>query len=739
VSRRGIIRGLGLALLAGLTLPVLTTPARAAGFAPVPGAHSQVVGSGTSAVMDTTTATLGVVHIAQYLAATLVVPNDSNANVWILGPDQPGGTECRTRLFYCINPIVGAGHTVTLPGSSAACMQVQFFSGGIAPVNPQVPAASARTFGSQTLLQPGSLTPLYPGSLVITSSSFDDSTAGPVTINSSFSITDQSHYNSGVTEGGALAYLVQTTAAPVNPTWTMAGSTGDIVAAMLVFKPALPATTIVPWNVAYNGDIAFSNSNNAVLSAAMGPDLTYLSFGQVCASTAADSTHIVVASSETAAKIVGHPIQWKSGNICVALSQSGTTITVGALQGYGSANFGGTPQSGDAYTIFPTIAKFIPGPPAAGHTIWDLSQSTGGANVWAIAVTTITSPQNYVWIVDTTQRRVYGRDAAGTWVDGIGPICIKVNGDHLGAWQFNCDNVLHQNVDTWAAGGVGPPAGDGCFSIGAQASVSNVIVEYSVCVGSAYSYDVAHSALSSVPMKGMIFKVCALIGTSFYHNYFAEPGSAFSATQCTIVETQNVLATATATAAPGQAVITLDPTSIAGLSVGSSGNGNWAGHPSIPNNTDILSINAGANQVTLKANLTGSGIAIGDKVYFGAGALFALNGGGPSSTLTNCAVFGFSCASVNASGLTYTTCATDYAAGQSGFTAMPYASQFVAASGVVASGIDVTPKAGNGLGIGVGLTGNDLFGHPFTNSLGAIQFQAAATGGHGALTLRGVG
>ena len=42
----------------------------------------------------------------------------------------------------------------------------------------------------------------------------------------------------GVTYGGGIAYLVQATAAAVNPTWTPVAVSGNAAATMASFKPA---------------------------------------------------------------------------------------------------------------------------------------------------------------------------------------------------------------------------------------------------------------------------------------------------------------------------------------------------------------------------------------------------------------------------------------------------------------------------------------------------------------------
>lgn len=701
-------------------------PAFAAPIALV--AHTQIAGGGSGGVspaITTTTATLLVASVSQFKGGTLGVITDKiggvlTGNVWVPGTPQIGSAETYSRIFYCVNPTVGASHTFLCNGA-ASITQITAWS-GVDTTSPYA-GQTGNAVSSSPTIQPGIANPPFNGCLIITANSNDLNGGGTQTINSGFTITDQGPYSGGMNESGGQAYLIQTTKGAVNPTWTMTGSTTDITSTIMVFSPVpvAPIQTVNFLVQGSGGDIAPSLTTQVNFATYFGSDITYFSAGKTCSGTAADSSHIVLDASETSA-VVGHIISDDTlgANKCyISAFNAGTHVaTVTSLVGTPSlsATFNSTPQSGDGYTIYPSIPKLTMGAPSGGHTIWPGAYNTSDNTGWLKFSGIVTSPQCYIW-VKGAGTRVYGRDAAGSWVDGTGPICMSNDGNHTAVWQIDIDNVLFEDIDTWCIGNKGPTAGDGCWASTKVGAFTNVIVRRGVWRGDNYSFDVDHCPLaphSSTDGIGVQFQSSCPIGTSFYHQLM---GPTFSAINCTIVNTANILGVAgVGGMTAGSAVLHL--VSTAGIAAGvPSGGGEWVGHPNIPAGTEVLSVDSGT-QVTLNANATGGGVVAGDSVYFGG----YVQGEGSAGTAVNSAVFGFA----GKTG-TFTTCAGDYTAGKSGITTMLYANQFKAASGVATGAIDLTPKAGNGLNIGTGLSGNDLYNNPFVDSVGAVQFQAAAT------------
>lgn len=190
-------------------------------------------GSSTTPAINTTGANLIVIAVSMFGTPSTSGLSDSKTNTWTQLTTH-SGTTASVRLFYCLAPIVGSGHTFTYNvGFPTIC--VQAWSG----------AAAASVFDVEngasgsgvTSIATGSITPGANNELVVTGISLADNTTGPALINGGFTISDQSLGRSGLTESGAMAYLIQTTATAANPTWS--GFTTDGPgAAIASFKAA---------------------------------------------------------------------------------------------------------------------------------------------------------------------------------------------------------------------------------------------------------------------------------------------------------------------------------------------------------------------------------------------------------------------------------------------------------------------------------------------------------------------
>ncbi len=197
-------------------------------------------GGGTSSAIDTTGANLIVIVTAQFSGGTLTTPTDSKGNTYTGLTARTNGS-VRNRIFYCLAPTVGSGHTFTFANSGIfASASVQSFSG----------AATSSVFdvengatGSLTTLATGSVTPGQDDSLVI--AGVGSGNTGSASINGGFTIANQTTA-SGSRYSSAGAYLIQTTATAANPTWTTGDLTGESTATIAVFKPAGGGGAFVP-------------------------------------------------------------------------------------------------------------------------------------------------------------------------------------------------------------------------------------------------------------------------------------------------------------------------------------------------------------------------------------------------------------------------------------------------------------------------------------------------------------
>lgn len=135
-------------------------------------------------------------------------------------------------IFYVANPTVGSGHTFSFTtGGTYASFYASAFS-GVKTSSPFDQQNQGNSIG--TTVQPGSITPSENNELVVTVGQVDANAGTTPTINSSYIVTDA---NSGINSqgvGGGFAYIVQTSAAATNPTWTLGGVAGS--AAIASFK-----------------------------------------------------------------------------------------------------------------------------------------------------------------------------------------------------------------------------------------------------------------------------------------------------------------------------------------------------------------------------------------------------------------------------------------------------------------------------------------------------------------------
>lgn len=176
----------------------------------------------TTASVDSTNAKLIVLVVTSTNgSADSTLPTDSASNTWTALTVRDGGQA--VQIFYCVNPTTSATHTFSVSGGSFPFPSVfAIVAGG--PATPSYDQESGTNSGTQ----PGSLTPSTTDCLVVSGGNFNNSTptsATGMTLTGAIA-NDGNHY------AGGAAYVIQTSATAVNPTWDQTGSI-----AMAVFKP----------------------------------------------------------------------------------------------------------------------------------------------------------------------------------------------------------------------------------------------------------------------------------------------------------------------------------------------------------------------------------------------------------------------------------------------------------------------------------------------------------------------
>lgn len=193
-------------------------------------------GGGTTSGIDTTGADLIVFGACTFSGAD-DIDSDSEGNTWTplnnVGPDN----DINVRSNYVVSPNVGASHTFTYTESNSFPTLIPTAWSGVDTADAlEAQAAGAQNNGVESI-QPGSITPANDGVLILTFISFEND-PGNISVDSGFTILESLPGAGGVAVAGAVAYLIQSSAASVNPTWSWDGGTVDAATSMVAFNPA---------------------------------------------------------------------------------------------------------------------------------------------------------------------------------------------------------------------------------------------------------------------------------------------------------------------------------------------------------------------------------------------------------------------------------------------------------------------------------------------------------------------
>jgi hypothetical protein len=220
--------------------------------------------SPTTSAIDTTGARFIVASVS--INGTGSALSDSKGNTWTALTERvPSPGYPHNRLFYCINPTVGAGHTFTGSGGAEQSVAVIAFDDVVASFNAETGNSVA---SSPNTYQPGSQTPPANNALFICSLGHAFAT---VSINSSFAITDQVINGGGSNQGNGIAWKKQTTAAAENPTITLTGSDAyggvSTLASFLTTSGPTVTTTTLPdgtQGISYSQTLAVSGGTGSI-------------------------------------------------------------------------------------------------------------------------------------------------------------------------------------------------------------------------------------------------------------------------------------------------------------------------------------------------------------------------------------------------------------------------------------------------------------------------------------------
>ncbi len=193
-------------------------------------------------VGDTSGGNFAAVGVASYFVIPITAVTDNKGNTPYSALTLYNDGTQNIQLFFFENLATGANHTFTAARTSA-------FPAIVAAVFSGVKTASAFDLENGTALgssalpqQPGAITPSENNELVIAALSFYNASA-TISVDSPFTMIGQVDFASGVNFGVGMAYVIQTTAALSNPTFS--GTSNPLaVSCQASFKATAGAATV---------------------------------------------------------------------------------------------------------------------------------------------------------------------------------------------------------------------------------------------------------------------------------------------------------------------------------------------------------------------------------------------------------------------------------------------------------------------------------------------------------------
>ncbi len=191
----------------------------------------------TTSGINTSGANLLVVLASVFTSGTPTVTDSvgGNSNSWTSRTLYTNAAGVSLQLFYCTPTHVGSGHTFTVTATGAfPAIGVQAWSGAAASSPYDTENGHSET-GVANSIQPGSVTPGQDDELLVSGLGVNSNDA--LTPDSGFTVSDQIP-KGGAGVGGAMAYLVETTATAKNPTWSFVGTAQALTSNTATFKAA---------------------------------------------------------------------------------------------------------------------------------------------------------------------------------------------------------------------------------------------------------------------------------------------------------------------------------------------------------------------------------------------------------------------------------------------------------------------------------------------------------------------
>lgn len=191
---------------------------------------------GTSPNFNSIGSNLIILSIPWYIASPTITDNMGNTYTQALTKIDGAGV-ATLNIYYKKNPATSATHTVTVAGSLYSSMTIDCFSGVDTTFG--IDQISAGGNSTSPSVQPGSVTAGANGSLIYTGACVYGGNSVGFAVNSGMTPSGQVVFNSGVCFGTFSAYLIQGTAAAINPTVSdTSPSVNGMAAGTITFRPS---------------------------------------------------------------------------------------------------------------------------------------------------------------------------------------------------------------------------------------------------------------------------------------------------------------------------------------------------------------------------------------------------------------------------------------------------------------------------------------------------------------------
>ena len=192
-------------------------------------------GSGTSSAIDTSAADFLIYWSA---GGSSSAPTDSQSNTWTALTESNNGASIVGRFYWCQpGAKVNASHTFTNGGGGTWAHAVIALS-GVKVTSPFDQQATNTTSGASPA-NSGSVTPAADHEIVFSGIALGGN-GGTCSLGGSFTTREYFAPVTGTYYGAAIGYIIQTSAAAVNPQWSWSNGSSGAALASATFKVETP-------------------------------------------------------------------------------------------------------------------------------------------------------------------------------------------------------------------------------------------------------------------------------------------------------------------------------------------------------------------------------------------------------------------------------------------------------------------------------------------------------------------